>query len=182
MDAIGLERAMIAGHSMGSIVAQRFAIDYPERTLGLVLLGAFATTADHPTWVGLWQDAAGLEDPVDVGFVAEFQQSTLAQPVSPDFFEIVVAESLKVPARVWRAIIEDFLGADHRTRLASIQAPALIVWGDRDTYCPRADQDALVAAIADARLVVNPGAGHALHWEEPELFAADLATFTRGLV
>jgi non-heme chloroperoxidase len=182
MDAFGLERAVIAGHSMGSIVAERFAIDYPERTLGLVLLGAFATTADHSTWTELGQMAAELEDPIDVGLVAEFQQSTLAQPVPREFFDVAVQESLKVPARVWRATIEGFRGADHWKQLGSIQAPTLIVWGDRDTYCLRAEQDVLAASIAGSQLVVYPGAGHALHWEEPERFAADLAAFTRGLV
>jgi non-heme chloroperoxidase len=118
VDAFGPERAVIAGHSMGSYVAERFAIDYPERTLGLVLLGAFATVADHPAWTGLWQVAAELEDPIDASLVAEFQQSTLAQPVPREFFGLAVQESLEVPAHVWRATIEAFQGADHRTRLS----------------------------------------------------------------
>jgi pimeloyl-ACP methyl ester carboxylesterase len=40
----------------------------------------------------------------------------------------------------------------------------------------------LVAAIARARLVVYPGGGHNLHWEEPERFAADLSDFIQSLV
>ena len=47
MDAMGLESAVIVGHSMGSTVAQRFAIDYPRRTRALVLVGAAAV------WDGL---------------------------------------------------------------------------------------------------------------------------------
>src|SRR5687767_4157033 len=43
MDALQLERAIIVGHCMGSTIAQRFAIAYPERTLGLALLSSFAT-------------------------------------------------------------------------------------------------------------------------------------------
>ena len=181
MDAFGLERAVVAGHSMSSYVAERFALDYPERTLGLVLLGAFATTAGNPAWVELAQAAAELEDPVDATFVADFQRSTLAQPVPKVFFDVVVQESLKVPVRVWRAAIRDFIAADHRTRLGDIQAPTLIAWGDQDTYFPRAEQDALLAAIAGAELLIYPGAGHAFHWEQPERFAADLAAFIQKI-
>lgn len=48
MDALQLEAAVISGGSNGGIVARRFAIDYPERTLGLVLLGSPATLRDKP--------------------------------------------------------------------------------------------------------------------------------------
>jgi non-heme chloroperoxidase len=41
LDSLGLERAVIVGHSMGSTVAQRFAVEYPQRTQALVLEGAF---------------------------------------------------------------------------------------------------------------------------------------------
>ena len=43
MDAMGLPAAVIVGHSMGAMVAQRLAIDHPARVAGLVLMGAFAT-------------------------------------------------------------------------------------------------------------------------------------------
>ena len=43
MDALGLPAAVVVGHSMGSMVAQRFAADHPERVAGLVLMGAFQT-------------------------------------------------------------------------------------------------------------------------------------------
>ena len=40
MDALEIDSAVVVGHSMGSLIAQRFALDYPERTLGLVLIGS----------------------------------------------------------------------------------------------------------------------------------------------
>ncbi len=57
MDAIQLEAAVIAGGSSGGFVARRFAIDHPERTLGLVLLGSPASLRDKP---GV-QAAVGLD-------------------------------------------------------------------------------------------------------------------------
>jgi pimeloyl-ACP methyl ester carboxylesterase len=181
-DALGLQPAMVVGHSMGSTNAQRFAIDHPERTLGLVLAGAFATYRDNPAVVGFWQSTVSrLTDPIDPDFVRAFQESTLAQPVPQGFLDIVVQESLKVPARVWRATFDGFLEDECAGELGKIKAPTLIVWGARDAFCSRHDQDALLMAIAGSRLSVYERAGHALHWEEPERFAADLVAFARSL-
>jgi pimeloyl-ACP methyl ester carboxylesterase len=183
MDACHLGTAVVVGHSMGSAVAQRFAIDYPERTLGLVLVGAFASLRENAGVRELWDTAiATLTDPVDAGFVRAFQESTLAQPVPPAFFDTVVQESLKVPAHVWRTAFAGSLHEDFTAELGHIKAPTLIVWGAQDAFCPRRDQDALAAAIAGSRLAVHAAAGHALHWEEPERFATDLVAFVQGLV
>ena len=181
MDAFELKRAVIAGHSMGSIIARRFALDYPERTLGLVLMGSFLACRGNSEVADFRDAVANLTDPVDYGFALEFQQSTLAGPVPQAFLETVVEESLKVPARVWSAALEGLLEDDHTAELERIDSPTLIVWGDKDAFCPDSDQRALLAGIAGSKFVAYPGVGHALHWEEPERFAADLAAFTEKL-
>lgn len=181
MDAVGLGSAVLVGHSMGRAVAQRFAIDHPERTLGLVLLGAFAGEAGNPVIVELDEIVSALADPVDEAFVREFQVSTLMQPVPPAFLETVVRESLKVPARVWRAAFAGLLEDDVAAELGEITAPALVVSGDRDGFGSLEDVEAFARAIPGVRLLVYPGAGHGLHWEEPARFATDLAAFTESL-
>ncbi len=178
MDAVKLERAVIAGHSMSSHIARRFALDHPNRVLGLVLLGSFFTFRGNPGVEELRNDVAKLSDPIDPAFALEFQLSTLAREIPQTYLDTVVQESLKVPARVWRAALEGLVEDDHSVELRKIVEPTLIVWGDQDAFCPRGDQDALAAAIAGSKLLVYRGAGHALHWEEPERFAADLAAFT----
>ena len=47
LNALEIERAVLVGHSMGSFVAQRFAIDHPARTAGLVLLGSATGMRDN---------------------------------------------------------------------------------------------------------------------------------------
>ena len=85
-----------------------------------------------------------------------------------------------VPADLRVAVLGvGLMGADHAARLAGIQAPTLVLWGDRDGIFPRAEQELLVETIPDARLVVYPDTGHALHWERPERFARDLEEFIR---
>src|SRR5919202_257834 len=181
LDDAGVEGAVVAGHSMGSIVATRLALDAPERVAGLVLMGA-KPTYDDRALDDLYSLFAGLEDPVDPAFVREFQESTLARPVPPGLLDAVVAESLKLPARVWHALIGPTLCADHSAELGRIAAPALVAWGDRDEIALRADQDALVEAIPGARLVVYEGGGHAFHWEDPAAFAGDLVAFVDEVV
>jgi pimeloyl-ACP methyl ester carboxylesterase len=93
-----------------------------------------------------------------------------------------VGESLKVPARVWRAAFAGFLHDDLTPELGRIAAPTLIIWGDQDGCCSRAMQNALVSGIPQPQLVVYAGAGHATHWEEPRRVAADLVTFVNAAV
>jgi pimeloyl-ACP methyl ester carboxylesterase len=145
-------------------------------------MASFVTYRTNPVVVEFGEEVRALEDPVPPEFVREFQESTLAQPVPRAFFEAVVQESLKVPARVWRAAFDGFLEDDFSRELGRIEAPTLIVWGDQDVFAPRSDQETLAAAIAGSRLVVYLGAGHAFHWEEPERFAADLVAFTENVV
>ncbi|HJU05012.1 MAG TPA: alpha/beta hydrolase [Nitrospiraceae bacterium] len=184
MNTLTLGSAVIAGHSMSTSVAQRLALDYPGRTQGLVLMGSFvAGWRSAPEVVKLWKSAVStLADPIDPDFVREFQESTLAQPIPSAFLDTVIQESLKVPARVWRAVFHAFLEADFSEELRKIVAPTLIVWGDQDALIPRHLTEILAAMIPNSRLVVHPGAGHAFHWEEPEHFAADLVAFTERIV
>jgi pimeloyl-ACP methyl ester carboxylesterase len=145
-------------------------------------VAAFASYRRNAEAVAFWESAvAPLTDPIDPAFVREFQESTLAQPVPPAYLDAVVQESLKVPARVWRAAFTGFFEDEFTGELGTITVPTLVIWGTRDSFCSRADQDALLAGIAGSRLVVYENAGHALHWEEPERFAADLVRFVEPL-
>jgi len=144
VDALDLGPAVIAGHSMSSAITQRFALDYPERTLGLILIGVFASYHDKPMLVEFLDVISQLEDPIDPNFVREFQESTLAKPVPPAFLDTIVQESLKVPARVWKAALLGLLENEVSSERGNIKAPTLIMWGDQDAYCPRSDQEALL--------------------------------------
>ena len=112
-------------------------------------------------------------------FAYEFQASTVFQPVPRDFLETAVGESLKLPAQVWKDVLDGLIATENAARLAEITAPTLIIWGDRDGIFPRADQDALDAAIPNSTLSVYPETGHAPHWERPQDFAKELEKFVR---
>ena len=77
--------------------------------------------------------------------------------------------------------MDDTVLTDASADLGAVAAPTLVVWGERDAFSPRRAQDGLLAAIPGARLSVYAGAGHAMHWEEPARFAAELAVFAEGV-
>jgi pimeloyl-ACP methyl ester carboxylesterase len=183
LDALEIDSAVIVGHSMGSSIAQRFALDHPHRTAGLVLVGAFIRWQASAAVREFWDTVVSqLADPIAPALAREFQQSTLAQPVPPAFFETAVRETLKVPARVWQAVFGRFLAEDVSAELAAIAAPTLIVWGDRDALCAAEEQATLAATIPGAELLVYRDTGHAVHWERPERFAADLLAWTERVI
>jgi non-heme chloroperoxidase len=181
MDAKGLPQATLVGHSMGSLVAQEVAFAAPERLARLVLVGS-GTTLRNEQMLEFQQAVDALHDPIPAEFAREFQVSTIHHPVPEDFLDAAVAESLKLPASVWRHALAGQLAVDYAAQLGRIQTPTLILRGDQDTVFAPAAQDALVAGLASVIVKVYPETGHALHWERPKEFARDLDDFVVSAV
>jgi pimeloyl-ACP methyl ester carboxylesterase len=161
---------------MGSFIAQRVALAAGSRVGRLVLIGSGITPrTDAVTTFA--PEVRGLKDPVDLKFVRDFQVSTIHHPVPEDFLDRIVQESLKLPASVWRAVLEALVSHDHELQLSGIKAPTLVVWGDRDAYFPRAEQYKLIGGLPSAVLKVYRETGHCPHWERPEQFVSDLESF-----
>ena len=165
LDAKGLPRATIVGHSLGSFVAQRIAVDAPARVSRLVLLGS-APTLRNEVIAELRAAVDTLSDPVPVEFVRDFQLSTVYSPLPDEFIERVVAESLVLTASVWQALAAGML-AETPVPLSAIEAPTLVLGGDRDAVFSRAEQQALAAGIRRASRTEYAETGHAVHWERP---------------
>jgi non-heme chloroperoxidase len=181
MDALGVDKATLFGHSTGALFAQRVALSYPRRVSCLVMLGA--QTPANEAILGLVEEVRALEDPVPSEFVREFQESTIYHPVPEEFLDTVVSESLKLPARVWRDYLEQAaLSIDHDyvVELREIDVPTLMLWGEQDVLFPREEQERLAAAIPGATLKVYPETGHAVHWERPEEVVRDLEAFMKA--
>ncbi len=181
MGALGVERATLVGHSMGTFVARRVALVAPDRVTGLVLIGS-ATTGDNDVTRDLRSALASLPDEVPAPFALEFQASTTHQPTPGEFMERVVAESLKAPARVWREALAGMMAEERFTGLGATRIPALLIWGERDGLFSRDEQDALIEALSVASLRVYRDTGHAPHWERPREVARDIERFLRTML
>ncbi len=176
MDAVNVKQATVVGHSMGSFVAQHVAATAPERVNKLVLVGS-ATKIRNNVVSDLQREISTLTDPVPEKFVHDFQTSVAFQPLPQDFLKGVVAESRKLPARVWQEVMTQMLSPEADVQLTKIKAPTLIIWGDKENIFPRSEQDALLAMLKNSLLKVYPDTGHAPNWERPERFAKDLQEF-----
>jgi non-heme chloroperoxidase len=177
LDAVGVGRATLVGHSGSCLVARRVAVAHPERVARLVLIGSPGSLGDNEEELALQTAVQALEDPVPVQFARELQGAAAHVALPEAFFERLVAESLKLPARVWKSALEGLFAFDDAADLARIAAPTLLIWGEWDRWLPREEEDQLAVAIPGARVVVYPATGHSPNWERPERVAADLDAF-----
>ena len=179
MDAVGVPSAVLLGSSSGGYVAQQVAITSPHRVTGLVLVGSPRSLQGRPVFA---DEVDRLADPVDAAWV---RNSLTWFPRFHDvpswYIDDRIQDGARVPSHVWRQTLAGLVSARPPTDLATITAPALILWGARDELLTREDQQALAAAIPASRLIVYPDTGHLVLWEQPERVASDLAAFVAGL-
>ena len=184
MDALKLERAVIAGLSMGGYLAFALWRRHPQRVQGLVLAD---TRAGADTLEGqdkrVAMQATVLKDgPAAIaaamlpGMVGKTTRAT-----KPRAVELMDAMMRRASA----GAIHDALEAlrtrpDSTPTLATISVPTLIVCGDEDVLTPVKESEAMHAAIAGSQLAVIPGAGHASCVEHPAAFTALLSGFIQA--
>ena len=178
LDTLGVEQAVLVGHSGSCLAVRRVALDHPRRVAGLILEASPTTLRFH---AGLREFVtsvvSNLEDPISEEFARSFVVETSSISVPLELLDQLVEELLKVPARVWQATFAGLLQYDDRSELSRITAPTLLIWGDGDAVVPRSMQDELVTCIQGAELRVYPKSGHTPRWDEPARFAADVVAF-----
>lgn len=168
-------RVHVLGASVGSIFAQRFALDRPERTASLILVGGSYRYANrdgelNELSVVVEQDLAAL--PLD------------ARTRALRGRQLLDCESMN--PRIGLRYLDFFAAApDLRERLSDIGAPTLIVQGARDTVIPSKTAHLLHALIPDARYAELPDAGHFPYVTHPDemnrLLVEFLADVTSGV-
>jgi non-heme chloroperoxidase len=176
MDALDIRSAVVVGHSMGSFVAQALVERAPQRVSNLVLVGSAATPVNN-TLTGLRPVVDALTDPIDATFAREFQYSTIALPVPEPFMDAAIVNSRRMPAAIWKKVIAGMLV--FQPVLPRADVGALVLGGTRDAVFSVGEQKALARQFPRAQLRLFEGVGHALHWEQPDVFARELMHFAR---
>lgn len=162
MEAVGLERAHLVGHSMGGYLCLRLAASRPELVRKLVLV-----------------DPAGV--PPGRAMLGHLAPLLLAaRHGAPSFLPVLVRDALHAgPFTLLRAA-RDLLAEDVREDLRRVQAPTLLVWGEKDVLIPPSVGDLMRAEIPGSRLLVIEGAGHNPMFDRPAEFDAALLAFLGG--
>jgi len=161
LDALGIERVIMAGHSMGGAIAQMMSLTCPDRVEGLVLVGTGARLRVMPAILEL----------VKTDF-----RSAVRTLVSFAYGPEAPAELIDQGAREWLANRPDVLhgdftacdGFDVMARLGEITCPTLVITGTEDRLTPPRYATYLRDHIPGATLILVEGAGHMVMVEKPE--------------
>ena len=167
LDAAGHARAHIVGASLGGMIAQRFALTWPERVRTLTLLcttpgGRNAVRASDPVTAGL---VSGGDDPAaayrkNAWFLyGEETRARFPERIEED---IVYRTKIPTPPAGYFGQLRAAMGHDTFDELATLAVPTLVVHGDADLLIPTDNGKLLAGRIPNAELVLLPGAGHML--------------------
>ena len=162
MEAVGLGEAHLVGHSMGGYVCLRLGMQRPEAVRRLVLVAPAGVPAGRSLF----------------GHLVPLLLS--ARHAAPSFLPVLAYDTLRTgPVTLWRAA-RDLLAEDVREDLRSIDAPTLLIWGEKDPLIPPSVGDLLRREIAGSHLLVLRNAGHVPMFDRPQEFNAALLSFFSG--
>lgn len=197
-DALGLGRFYLLGHAHGGMVAQEYAIRRSNRLKGLILFGtvargdaewALSIEQNTERWFGKQPWFAAVQAAmVDEGSATSDEELLKAvKRQTPSWVADYAGHKARVDLETARLDIAldpnraPPMSWDVRKRLASVNAPTLIVSAERDVTASERFIEELEHALPRSRSVLIPRAGHMAHWERPEAVAEPIADFVLGL-
>jgi len=177
LDHLGLEGAVVCGHSMGGRVAQLLALDHPRKVSKLILASSGAA---HPGETGIPLRIA--KEMVEMGYEKYVREHTIVVGWTETYARQhmdLIEKYLKVrmanlcPVEFYFRHVLARQAHDTSGRLKDIKVPTLIFVGDDDHFVVsdlshRAGADILAKGIPNSKLVVLPGERHSYFYTEPE--------------
>lgn len=186
LSAYSAAPAWLIGFSMGGVIAQRLALDFPDLVEGLVLVASSCTVGragqaffrqrlDQVAAGGLEalksvnvEDARGCFATGDEALIAEYQRLRIGAVRDPEGYLNAGRAMLRLATE---PMIQD---------LGAIRCSTLVVAGEHDPYCPPRASEMIANAIPGAELEVIPEVGHCFHWEASERTNEIIGNFIEG--
>ncbi len=176
LDALGIDRVLLVGHSMGGMVALKTALDHPTRIAKVVTVGApivgsslswFLKLTYYQPIADTFAGAPWLRRLLFRHFLGETNDPALHE---------ILDDSLKSSAATLQRSVASMLHTDLRPDLSRLTVPALIVHGGRDEIV-NPNQANLFHHVAQAQVVVMPKSRHFPFLDEPDQFNTLLLSF-----
>lgn len=182
-DHLKLERVVLVGHSMSTILVQKTAAKHPARVRAAILCGpmtelpaagkeAFRKRKQSVETEGM----AAIADQVTAGALTPATREANA-PLAGLFREMLMSNDPVCYAAQCQALLDGSAKADQ----PKIQCPMLVLVGDQDVVTPLSNAKAIAAAVPTATVRIVPATAHATMLERPELFNALVMEFVAGL-
>ena len=187
LDALGIEKAIIAGHSMGGFVAQAMALDFPQKVAKLILC---STNFGGPHHVTVTPEAMKVLTDVTSDALTRFKNG-LAVSTAPDWSEKnpgMIEEWVKwrvanpidpAPYQAQMAIGFGLMpeAAAFENKLPRLNVPTLILFGAHDKVVPPENASLLAEKISGSKIVILPNAGHFFPIEVAEAASRTITDF-----
>ena len=177
LEHLGIEQALVVGHSLGGMVAQQLSLRHPQRVRALALVGSSARLSERANHVLQSLHRALALDPW------LYLELLLPWAFSAAFFRSAknlhfIRESFQPPPlEGFKAHMEAVASHDSRQLLGKISVPTLVVAGEEDLLCDSSDAIALSEGIRNSRVEIMPG-GHAGYMEYANEFHEILRRFS----
>ncbi|HET9015909.1 MAG TPA: alpha/beta fold hydrolase [Thermomicrobiaceae bacterium] len=186
LDVLDIERAVIAGSSMGGTITQRFILDYPDRALAAVIM----STSSEVNEQGRQRWEAQADEIERAGFAAYVRHSR-APGVDDAYLrehpELLAAEERRIrnnpDGHVYAQVARAVSSYNYTQELEGVRLPTLVLVGAEDRMTPPGGSVIISRRIPGAELHILPGLGHGLAREAPEQVAGLIVDFVeRALV
>ncbi len=177
LDAAGLQKYYLFGHSFGGRIAIKIAAGPSEKLAGLILCDAAGVTPRPKTKIALFGFLSKIGNAIFSLPLLNF-----SKPIARKFVYWLSGERdyHYLQGDVMRETFRTVLVEDLTSFLPKIHTPTMVVWGEKDKMTPLSDAHAINRGIANSKLEILKNIGHNPHLEAPEKLAAIIDKFIKS--